>query len=140
VLTIWADYLRDQGFASTKDSTEISVYDRTVLGPVSIGDDLNSPPIARGFHLEQNYPNPFNPHTTISFELSRASNLSLNIYDLKGRLVRSLGSGKMWNEGTHRVNWDGRDDRGQEVGTGVYLYKLATMEGVSGTKKMILLK
>lgn len=88
--------------------------------------------------LAQNVPNPFNPVTTISYSLPAAQDMTLSIYDAQGRLVRTLVSGA-GEPGPHEVAWDGRDNNGTAVGTGVYFYRL-----VSGTfaesKKMVLLK
>ncbi len=138
-LTTWTNYLRDQGFPCTKDSTEISVYDRAVLGPTSIGDDTRVPPVTKAFLLRQNRPNPFNPHTTISFDLPQPARLKLRIYDVKGRLVKSFSNGELWREGKHSVTWDGRNDLGQDVGSGVYLYRL-TAGDTDETRKMILVR
>jgi len=94
--------------------------------------------IPSDFTLEQNYPNPFNPATAIRFQLSAAGNVSLKIYDVLGRQVATLVSGTR-TAGSHVVQWDGRDDRGQAVSSGVYLYQLATGASVV-TRKMMLTK
>ncbi|HNX38704.1 MAG TPA: FlgD immunoglobulin-like domain containing protein, partial [Candidatus Cloacimonadota bacterium] len=86
----------------------------------------------------RNYPNPFNPETTLSFELSRPEKVSLNIYNLKGQLVRTLVSGA-FGSGAHSLVWDGRDDRGIAVSGGMYLYQLQAGE-LCRTRKMVLLK
>jgi hypothetical protein len=138
-LTTWTNYLRDQGLPCTKDSTEISVYDRAVLGPTSAGDGARVPPVAKAFHLRQNRPNPFNPQTTISFELPQPARLKLRIFDVKGRLVKSFANGELWREGTHSVTWDGRNDLGQDVGSGIYLYQL-TADDRDETRKMLLVR
>ncbi|HKW15303.1 MAG TPA: FlgD immunoglobulin-like domain containing protein, partial [Candidatus Krumholzibacteria bacterium] len=88
--------------------------------------------------LAQNYPNPFNPATTISFSLRVRSTVSLKIYDVTGALVRELAHDAR-AAGPHTVTWDGRDDKGRAVGSGVYFYKLVAGEFTS-TKKMVLLK
>jgi hypothetical protein len=92
----------------------------------------------RALSLEQNYPNPFNPTTTITFGLPAEGMVELVVYDLEGRLVRRLAHGPM-TAGLKEVSWDGRDDGGNAVGSGVYLYQLK-----AGTrtlaKKMVLLK
>ena len=73
--------------------------------------------------LSQNYPNPFNSQTVICFALPASGEVELAIYDLAGQRVALLVSG-MREAGTYAVNWDGRDDRGQELASGVYLYRL----------------
>ncbi len=75
------------------------------------------------FTLEYNYPNPFNPVTTILFSLETTGPTSLIVYDMMGRRVRHLVEG-IRVAGQHRVVWDGRDDRGQPVASGTYLYSL----------------
>jgi hypothetical protein len=88
--------------------------------------------------LEQNHPNPFNPSTTISFYLSQAGTVSLRIYDTRGRLVRLLIDGPK-SSGAQMVDWDGTNDHGETVGSGVYFYRLQAGKDVF-TKKMTLLK
>ena len=69
------------------------------------------------------HPNPFNPATTISFDLPRAMEVSLEIYDMQGRLVRTLLNGNPYLAGSHKQVWDGRDGQGQATASGVYFYK-----------------
>ena len=76
-----------------------------------------------GVHLGPNYPNPFNPHTSIPFTLAAADAVRLQVYDLRGRLVRTLWDGPL-AAGAHRLDWDGRNTAGQPVASGVYLYRL----------------
>jgi hypothetical protein len=83
-------------------------------------------------------PNPFNPSTTISFSLTRGAQAHLAVYDVSGRLVRTLVSGFRAG-GDHSVAWDGTDNSGKEVASGVYLYRLSTRDFKS-TRKMVLLK
>ena len=73
--------------------------------------------------LLQNYPNPFNPSTTIRFDLARAENVTMAITDITGRTVRTLVNGGM-GAGSHSVVWNGTDDRGNKVPSGMYFYKL----------------
>lgn len=74
--------------------------------------------------LLSNHPNPFNPSTTISYRLSQPSRASLRIYDLSGRLVRSLVHGQEQTAGSYDFTWHGRNDAGQSVPSGTYLYRL----------------
>jgi len=69
-------------------------------------------------------PNPFNPQTTISFDLPHQANVSLRIYDLTGRLVRTLLSNKVAGSGRNNVVWQGRDEAGRQVSSGVYFCRL----------------
>jgi len=88
--------------------------------------------------LEQNYPNPFNPTTTISFKLKQSGMTDLHIYDVEGRLVRVLVSGYR-EAGNHSAIWDGRDEKGALVATGIYLCKLG-VNGFEQTRKMLFAK
>jgi hypothetical protein len=88
--------------------------------------------------LGQNSPNPFNPSTTISFTLPAREQVTVSIYDANGRLVRTLLD-ESRDYGTHNVTWDGRDDAGTTVGSGVYFYRLSAGK-YSESKKMVMLK
>ncbi|HEU4363871.1 MAG TPA: FlgD immunoglobulin-like domain containing protein [Candidatus Krumholzibacteria bacterium] len=90
------------------------------------------------FDLAQNAPNPFNPVTTIPFKLSRGGHIALAVFDVAGRRVRALVDGVL-PPGLHEVSWDGRDDAGREVASGVYFYRMETL-GRSATRRMVLLK
>jgi hypothetical protein len=90
------------------------------------------------FSLGGNIPNPFNPATFIPFTLFRQGTVSLNIYDIQGRLVRSLISGSL-SAGLHSSVWDGRDNAGKTVSSGVYLARFI-MEGKTETRKMALVR
>jgi tetratricopeptide (TPR) repeat protein len=85
-----------------------------------------------------NYPNPFNPETVISFALPADSQVSLIIYNIKGQKVRSLIN-ENYKRGHHKVVWNGRDENGSSVASGIYFYRIQTSEN-SAVKKMLLLK
>jgi len=89
--------------------------------------------------LVQNMPNPFNPYTVITFELARQEAVTLFIYDASGRRVRNLIAGDVRSAGDHHTTWDGRNDSGREMPSGIYLYRLTSSSGVE-TKKMTLAK
>jgi len=86
-----------------------------------------------------NFPNPFNPTTTISFSIPLDSNIELSIYNIKGQKVKQLISDQL-PEGQHSVVWDGRDEKNQSVGSGIYFYKLMIGNEEIACKKMLLLK
>jgi len=94
--------------------------------------------IANGFSLGSNYPNPFNPETDISFSLPERTRVSLFIYNILGEKVKTLVSGDM-AAGTHTIHWNGRDEAGNSVASGIYFYRLKT-ESFDQTKKMVLMK
>ncbi|MFQ6008288.1 MAG: T9SS type A sorting domain-containing protein, partial [Candidatus Zixiibacteriota bacterium] len=90
------------------------------------------------YTLSQNYPNPFNPRTTIEYSLPARSHVELTVYNILGQKVRTLID-KDQNAGRYTVPWDATDDLGNEVASGVYLYRLKAGE-VTVSKKMLLLK
>jgi hypothetical protein len=90
------------------------------------------------YHLSQNVPNPFNPTTTIRFSLAEPGRVNLVIYDVGGRRVRELLAGRR-DANVYTVTWDGTNDRGERVSSGVYFYRL-TAGSFRQTKKMVLLK
>lgn len=98
----------------------------------------NVPLIAQHPVLHKNYPNPFNPVTTISFILHKEMRCNLDIYNIKGQKVKTLYNG-VSVAGTQKVVWDGTDDIGKPVSSGLYYYRLSTPQGVQ-TRKMLLLK
>jgi len=98
--------------------------------------DLASVPVR--FGLGDNYPNPFNPVTKISFDLPTSSRVMLRIYDVRGFEIRTLVSGVM-PFGSHTVTWNGADDGGRAVSSGVYFYRIEA-EGFTATRKMMLVK
>ena len=90
--------------------------------------------------LFQNHPNPFNPTTTTRYSIASAGRVTLRIYNTAGQLVRTLVDEEQTPVGGGRaVIWDGTDDRGEGVASGVYFYRLAAKD-FSQTKKMVLLK
>jgi len=92
----------------------------------------------RVFALDQNYPNPFNPSTTIQYSLPAREEVSLRIYDQRGRLVRTLAS-EVQDAGQRAIVWDGRASNGVSVASGVYFYQLKAGDLVQ-RKKMTLVK
>lgn len=90
------------------------------------------------FRLYQNYPNPFNPETIIRFQLPAASQLDLTVFDLLGRKVATLVNGEK-EAGALQVRWDGKDEKGHEVRSGLYFYRLTTPL-FTQAKKMLLVR
>jgi len=85
-----------------------------------------------------NYPNPFNPTTTIYFSLEEDEYIELSVYNLKGQLVNNLVSGD-FAQGRHDIIWNGEDEHGNMLSSGIYLYKLQTDNNIF-TRRMLLLK
>ena len=88
--------------------------------------------------LEQNYPNPFNPSTTISFFLAEPEHVVLTIYNVQGKRVKMLFNGKR-GFGKHKMKWNGQNDHGSSVSSGVYYYRLKAGNRAF-TKKLTILK
>ncbi len=86
-----------------------------------------------------NYPNPFNPETTIEFNNPLQGQVNINIYNLKGQLVKNLLEDNL-KQGLHKVIWQGRDSNDKQVASGVYFYKISSGNNQSVTKKIILMK
>ena len=129
--TVWAD-----GRSSGK--TEILGLYAQKLGNGTPVTDVTIPPL-QSLILHQNYPNPFNPETTISFTLKDpALSLKLNIYNIKGQLVKTLYDGAL-QKGQHSFVWNGTDETNCQVSSGVYFYRLSNGKE-SRQRKMVLLK
>jgi hypothetical protein len=105
--------------------------------PASTG--IGSEPVRpKEFAVVGNSPNPFNPSTTISFTLPLSARAELSVYSVTGQKVRTLLSGPM-TAGTHSAVWDGKDDAGKTVSSGVYLSRL-TAGKRTATGKMLMVK
>ncbi len=104
-----------------------------LAGAVDVGE---TPSV---FRLGQNYPNPFNPSTRIPLHIDREGYLRLEITDASGRRVRTLHDGAV-SAGERVFQWDGRDDLGQSLASGVYLVRIGSREGPIASRRMMLLK
>jgi len=121
-----------------KDTVKVSGDDRVLF--VNRYDYLSiaAEGVPLEFALHENYPNPFNPTTTLRFDLPEISDITLTIYNMLGQKVRTFDY-QNTSAGYHSVTWDATNDFGQQVGAGVYLYQLQTINFVK-TRKMVLLK
>jgi 3',5'-cyclic AMP phosphodiesterase CpdA len=118
-------------WAVTPDAEIIDHF--TIVKNISV----NAEPLpARVLRLHQNRPNPFRPSTSIAFELSESSQVNLRIYDVGGRLVRTLVDAQLVPD-SYRVEWDGRDTSGRRVASGAYWYRLSTPRDTSAKKLVI---
>jgi len=90
------------------------------------------------FSLDQNYPNPFNPSTTIQFSLPRPGRVKLTIHNQLGHLVQTLIDEEK-PAGSHSASWNGRNDKGQPVSSGVYLFKLQAGDS-NQVRKLVLVR
>jgi lysyl endopeptidase len=117
-------------------NTGAMTLDTFVPYATAVDDEAGNLPAA-GLSLG-NYPNPFNPVTRVQFNLEAAGHASLTVYDIQGRRVRELVDGPL-TEGEHTAIWDGTDDRGRRVGSGLYFARLSS-GGQVAEHKMVLLK
>ena len=108
-------------------------------GQTKVGIEDERVVIPSDYVLEQNYPNPFNPTTSIRFELPIDKAVSVTVYDVSGRVVKTLVNNQFYAEGAHEVRWDGTSDSGTAVASGTYLYTLK-YGNFAQTKTMVLLK
>lgn len=98
------------------------------------------------YYLSQNYPNPFNPSTKISFSIPNNSYVKLTIYDLNGKEINRLIKNSSYSAGTYTIEWNGKDDNGINVSSGLYFYRLEVIDLTAKTqlfsqvKSMLLLK
>ena len=118
-------------------SNDISILFNLSDDITSIRDDLPSE-LPLGYSLAQSYPNPFNPEAVIEFTLPVRAEVSLDVFNILGRKVRTLMTGEL-SAGDHQLVWDGRNSSGKQVSSGVYLYRLTSGE-YSATRKMVLVK
>jgi hypothetical protein len=103
-----------------------------VLG---VDEEMGIPDV---FALQQNYPNPFNPVTTIRFDVPQESHIRMDIYNLLGQRVRTLVNSDM-RAGYHAISWNGTNDMGKPLSSGMYIYSLHSSEFTS-VKKLVLMK
>jgi hypothetical protein len=121
-------------------SIETGTADCADVHCTGFGKDMTGMRIVKAdrFHLYQNYPNPFNPTTNITFTLAARSRATLVIYNIEGKVIRTLVDEEL-DAGVKTIIWNGRDGRGNPVSTGVYFYRLRAGANVT-TRKMVLLK
>ena len=122
-------------YTVTAENSDEQIWTVTVSLVVSSEDDITMSVTK----LFGNYPNPFNPETTISFSVAQTSSfVTIDIYNIKGQKVKALINDK-FDAGAHQVVWDGKDNSGKPVSSGIYFYKIKASNYTS-TKKMILMK
>ena len=116
------------------DSTS---YRLTISNPTATAID-DEPGVPAIFALAQNYPNPFNPETRIAYDLPTPATVQLDVFNMLGQKIRTLVAAEQ-PPGRHTVVWDGRDESGLSVATGVYVYRLAT-SSFETSRVMVLLR
>jgi flagellar hook assembly protein FlgD len=129
ILKVWAVHTYS-AFYSSGNESEIVTIEAFVES-----EETSIPVITK---LSGNYPNPFNPVTNISFSIKEASQVTIDIYNLKGEKVNTLVN-EYLEPNYYNVEWNGRDENNRSVASGVYFYKMKAGRYTS-TKKMILMK
>jgi hypothetical protein len=125
--------------------TGVAYYDDFALNGEDIVTSVDDPRptqidngVPSEYQLEQSYPNPFNPTTHITYDLPKSGAVTLDVYNAIGQRVKTLVN-SVQSAGRWSVEWNGTDDAGLRVASGVYFYRLAT-PGVVMTRKMVLMK
>jgi hypothetical protein len=113
----------------------VHCLDGDIILPVQ---EVQAPLLPQRYELSQNMPNPFNPNTVIMFAVPRPGDVRVEVFNVLGQKVKTLAN-EFSKAGYKRVEWDGTDDNGSSVASGVYLYRM-TAGDFSETKKMLLLK
>lgn len=129
-----------------EDNARFEIADGLVFDPTNLSNpavvagvlELQSTP--REFALHQNFPNPFNPDTTIKYDLAESSDVTLQIYNVLGQVVRTLVASEVQNAGRYQIRWNGMDDRGVPVSSGVYFYQISAEGKFQQVQKLMLLK
>ena len=116
-----------------------------IPGLISVDDELIAS-VPKKFELEQNYPNPFNPQTSISYAIAQNASVKLTIYNILGQKISTLVDEQKVS-GVYSVSWNGKNDAGAQVASGLYFYRLEAKHTQNGNqrifvdaKKMLLLK
>ena len=130
---------KDKAFGDMlADNYENGVWytQRSISFPTNVEQNRDATP--DNYSLSQNYPNPFNSSTLISFQLPHTSNVELEIVDLNGRVIKSLVNENK-AAGSHDIRWNGKNEFGEDVPSGVYFYRLRA-DDFSASKKLLLVK
>ncbi len=124
----------DNGYLYTGNYTlGTSILDYSVT---AVPDEPDTPTPYNDLNLKC-YPNPFNPHTRISYELAKDEKVTLNVYNLKGQLVRQLKN-EFQHKGKHEIGWNGLDNSGRSCSSGMYLIRLGTGSATSNLKAVLM--
>lgn len=115
--------------------SDITIDDRSAI--VTLVDNSKTIVIPKKWKLSQNYPNPFNPETTIQYEVPKLSQVQLIIYNTLGQEIKTLVNENK-GPGRYNISWDGTDNKGRKVGTGIYLYQLKAAH-FQDVKKMLMI-
>jgi len=128
--------------AKLRDSLGVILDPPTAVGTVAVSGNTPVEPqpsadLPGEFHLYQNFPNPFNSGTVVYYELERGEDVTVEVLNIIGQMVRTLQSGYQ-SAGSYHVTWDGCDSYGFGVGSGIYFVRLANRERAEYTKAVLL--
>ena len=129
---------RNLGTSSSVERFDLWLVDDVFLGSEFVSVEDTNPDLPSNYALDENYPNPFNPTTKIAYQLPRQGNVRIEIYNMLGQKVRMLLS-EHKEPGVYHAIWDGRNDSGAQVSSGIYLYRMVAGDYVK-VRKMILMK
>lgn len=132
----WEDFAFAQDTWQKDPPLHVEEYDPTA---VCIALEVISDVVPAKFNLSDNYPNPFNPTTNISFSIPMALDVQINIYNVLGQRVATFNEGQL-NAGTYNVRWNGRDQMGNPLASGIYFYELKAGDQFKQIKKMTFVK
>jgi hypothetical protein len=139
--TVWVGH----SFMLIRDAVQGTLARNTFLALTynlfenGVSEDYTDAELPKAYSLKQNFPNPFNPSTRIQFALPTKGHVSLKIYNVAGQLVKTLQNGVM-DAGSHELTWDGSNNLGSNVASGVYFYKINAGDDYENMKKMVLLR
>lgn len=123
----------DGNRATDQSEKMFSIYETTDL------TEFHDPSLPTSFELLQNYPNPFNSNTVIQFQLPTACLVKINIYNSIGQIICELVN-EHFDAGIHQISWNGRNNFGEKVCSGIYLYRISTTSNEVKIKKMLYLR
>jgi hypothetical protein len=127
----WRHHFTESQFYLTIDDI-LLVVEQDVVSD----DDREEIPVAN--RLRSNFPNPFNPSTMISFDMAQDGHVTIDIFNIRGQRIKSLVNEHL-RSGVHTVEWNGTDDQGRQVSSGIYLYQMQS-ENYTSTRRMLLMK
>jgi hypothetical protein len=131
LVVVWPASNKTQIYPNVAVNQFLIIYEDTTITGVTV--KTNTP---NSFILSQNYPNPFNPSTTIKYELSATNLVELTIYNILGRRIKRLVKTSQ-PAGSYQIKWNGKDELGADVSSGIYYYQLRSGKYLD-TKKMLL--
>ncbi len=123
---------------TTQKFTIDEIRKLTFSGVVGVKEGKILSDALKSFTLLQNYPNPFNPSTTIEYQIPKAGNVEVKIYNIAGQLIKIITDG-FQNAGSYKIDWDSKNEFGQSVASGIYLFQVK-YDNAFLTKKLMLIK